>query len=319
MPPSFMDGIRSWKFTVGTDVLELEDTDFWVGYDAQADAEQAAERLLSLNSIWQHSDFSDPIGLDRRVFIEDRLKELSWDFVGRKGTLLLDEGTPQEREIENITMLAIRTEKAEFNDLLEYSLDFAFPISSTQGAGGTEIARRLVFALYPMNLWKHTENFNATEWVASAGASVDIDVSDGPALLKTVNGNADRLNDTSAVAVAEVHQDRTITSDTRTYEVAVYVKKVVSPSSYPGVEMCLCDGSDVVTRWTLDHELGAAVLNSGATPGFPTSTFGAEVYLYKGSSSNRPGSSATNGAIPSEPAIHSASVESNNATSDIIS
>ena len=265
MPPSAMTGIRSFKFTSGTDILELADTDFWINYEANVDGTQEAELSLTLTNVWEHSDFSTAVGLARRADIEARLKILKWDFSGKKGSLLIDEGTPQEQTLEDITLVAVSTERADFNELLEYSIEFKFPLSTSSGQGGIEIARQLEFLLLPHNFALKSEQFHdGGTWPVLGTIGFAIDFANGPARLNA-GMTADKAEDLSGAIISCITQTESIPADRRVREISVYVQKNATPDSYPGIGFVLkTGGPTTTTEWTLKHDTGTAVLKSGS-------------------------------------------------------
>ena len=140
MPASDMDGIRNWRFTSGAGAVVLEGTDYWVEYTASR-LESGAALGIRLKEIWERADTTVAQGIERRVYIEDRLKALRWDHVGKKGLLELDFGTPQARSFSNITLLNIVGALEAFNDSMEYELDFQYPV----GSGGIDVPRTVEF------------------------------------------------------------------------------------------------------------------------------------------------------------------------------
>lgn len=135
-----MSGSRKWRFTSGIDVLSIEATDFAVEYAGHADSAGAA-LSVSLKAVWEHTDFDQAAGLARRVWLENRLRAIAWDFTGRKGTLEIDYGTAQARSLSGVTLQGARPTEAANNALLAYDIEFAYAVSS-----GAEIARTVYFA-----------------------------------------------------------------------------------------------------------------------------------------------------------------------------
>lgn len=134
--------MRKWRFTVGLDTVEVSDCDFWLDYRAEMQADGQTALSVVLRSSWEHGSLEEADGLKRRTAVEDRLRALRWDFVGRKGSLEIDYETDREREFHGITFKAISPQLAKSNELLVYDLTFEYPVSKA----GTEVARTLQFA-----------------------------------------------------------------------------------------------------------------------------------------------------------------------------
>jgi len=143
MPATNMTGYRKWRFTVGVSVLSLDATDFWVEHTANK-VDQGVELGMKLNAIWEKRDGTVSQGILRRVYMEERLKTIQQSYVGQKGTLETDYGTASAKTYSNITLLRCSPTLQDFNDMLEYALEFSYPLSSV-GGGGQEIARTLAF------------------------------------------------------------------------------------------------------------------------------------------------------------------------------
>ncbi len=136
MTDPIQTGSRNFEFIVpviGT--AELDPTDFFVTYEAAEQNEQTELNLL-LNSVWEAA--SADFGLARRQEFEARLRDLAWNFTGKKGILTIDKGLTGVVVHTDITFRAIEITEADNNAKLEYSIRFGFPISESQG---TEIAR----------------------------------------------------------------------------------------------------------------------------------------------------------------------------------
>ncbi len=265
MPPSSMDGIRNFKFTVPgapATVLQLIDTDFWIDYDAAVQGTGQAELSLTLNSVWQHSDFTSAQGRPRRRFMEDRLKELNWDFVGKKGTLIIDEGEAEERTFVDITLVAVETDRGFINDLLEYSIEFSFPLTSQTGIGGLEIARAIEFLKYPHNLAKESERFDQAIWVKGGTATVTADLLTAPDGTLT----ADRLEDFSGANIGSIQQTITIPMDSQQYEYSVFLEKTTAASTFPAISLELLGGSPTVgpSEYAFDTDTGVFTLRTAS-------------------------------------------------------
>lgn len=177
-----MDGIRSWKFEVaGFGDVELLATDFWLDYDGTVQGTGTAERRVTLQSVWQHSDLDLAKGLARRAFMEARFRDLNWNFVGKLGTLTIDEGLPEEVIETDITLLSVEPVQADHNELIEYTMVFGFPLTSAAGTGGLEVARYLGFETNPHNLVPRSNAFDL--WTVqngvTAGADTDANPEDG--------------------------------------------------------------------------------------------------------------------------------------------
>ena len=255
-----MDGIRNWKFDVtGTGILQLIDTDFWIDYNAAVQGTGQAELSLTLTNVWQHSDFDLAKGLARRSFIEDRLKELKWDFVGKKGTLTIDESTPQQKVLNDITLIDVVTEVGDFNELIEYSLNFAFPLASSSGFGGVEIARKLSFLKWPHNFFVKTEKIGTSPWGLIQTAILTADDAIAPDGTLT----ADKIDDQSGAFFSTALLNQNIVDDSELYEIGVHIKRVASPGQFSGIRAKLEGGTAVETFYTIDHDTGALLLRTG--------------------------------------------------------
>ena len=260
MPPSEMDGIRSWKFTVsGVGTLELTDTDFWLDYAARAQGTGEAELQVALQSVWQHSDWSTAQGLGRRVFMEDRFKELKWDYVGKKGTLVIDEGTAYEKTLSDITLIDIVTIQGELNDLIEYTPVFSYPLSSTSGTGGLEIARKLQFLPFPHNLLADSDALD--QWTTIGTPVITADQEADP----EGNTTMDDVEDDDAASHEGVSRSVTFDGELYTFEASFYIKKVTTPTYYPGFSFFMGGSTTQEAQYTIDHENGA-VLERDTSP-----------------------------------------------------
>jgi len=143
MPASKMDGLRSWKFTSGADVVEMDATDFWVDHQGEVSGEDLIPKIM-LNEVWEHSDFSEDEGRPRRKYVEDRVAQLR-DMLNKQGTLVIDEGETEEETYLSITLIAF-SPRQPGNDLLEYDLEFGYPTASTgAGVGGVQLPARVEF------------------------------------------------------------------------------------------------------------------------------------------------------------------------------
>ncbi len=197
-----MDGIRSWKFDVADfGNIELIDTDFWLDYDATAQGTGVAERRITLQSIWQHSDLDLAKGLARRSFMEQRLRDLNWNFVGRLGALTIDEGLPEEKIETDITLLSVELVQGDHNELIEYALVLGFPLTSSAGTGGLEVSRFLGFETNAHNLVKPSRQFD--NWNTQNGVTVNADATNNP----EGNPTADELVDDGSSGLGAVFQD----------------------------------------------------------------------------------------------------------------
>lgn len=265
MPPSLMTGIRNFKFTEGSNILTLIDTDFWIDYDAEVQGTGEAELRLTLNAIWQHSDFTLAQGRPRRTFMEDRLKELKWDFVGKKGTLIIDEGTAQEKTLVDITLLSVGTNEGSINDLLDYSIEFGFPLTSQTGVGGLEVARNIEFLKFPHGLGIRSEEFDDAAWVKGLTATVTANQGTAPDGTFT----ADDLEDLSGANIGVISQFVTIPLDLQQYEYTIFLKKTTSAASFPGVGFTLTGGSPNIgpMEFTVNTDNGSLQLRSGSATG----------------------------------------------------
>ena len=261
MPPSSMDGIRSWKFEVDdVGIIELIDTDFWIDYAATGEGNEEPEKNLSLQSVWQHSDFSSAKGLARRVFMEDRLKELKWDFQNKKGTLTIDEGATEERIHLDITLRDVLTQVGDFNDLIEYTLVFGFPLSTNTGTGGLEIARKMRFVPHPHNLAADNEDYDS--WIQNDSPTINANLNNDPEGNLTV----DQILDTSNTLFQSVEQNAAIDGKLFQYEASIYIRKALAPGSFPGIRFAISGSTLIETQYTLDHTKvggGLVLLRSG--------------------------------------------------------
>lgn len=135
-----MSGSRKWRFTSGIQVLSLESTDFWLDYSGQAQ-DSGADLRVTLKAVWEYVDFDQAAGLPRRVWLEDRLRQVAWEFCGLTGTLDIDYGTANARSLSGVVLQGARPGEASNNALLTYDLEFSYPTGA-----GSEIARTLYFA-----------------------------------------------------------------------------------------------------------------------------------------------------------------------------
>lgn len=150
MGASKMTGTRKWEFKVGTSTIEMESTDFYLEYSAEARDDGRVLLGVTMRACWEHSDFNYA-GLARRIYVEDRLQDLAWTLSGQKGTLTLDKSTAQERVLSNITLKGLSPQLSKSNELLKYDLQFEYPLYSE----GQRIARTLTFNERGLN----AENF----------------------------------------------------------------------------------------------------------------------------------------------------------------
>lgn len=254
-----MDGIRSWKFTEDLNVLQLVDTDFWIDYDAAVQGTGQAELTLTLNAVWQHTDFDLAKGLARRDFIEERLKELKWDFVGKKGTLIIDESLPQEKTLNDITLFAVDTDEGDFNELMEYSLTFGFPLTSASGVGGIEIARKLSFLKWPHNFFVRAEELDQSPWQTIGNITISVDNLLAPDGTIT----AEKLDDTDGAIISDRFQNVNVRNDDDIYEGSIFVPVLSSQSIFPGIQFRLEGGTVVETFYTIDQVNGVLTLRTG--------------------------------------------------------
>ena len=161
-----MRGPRSWSFDSGGESVGMPETDFRVEYRARRDGRGRVELAIALLGCWEHYDFGgDPAGggeepgasgggeaIGRRYLAERRIRDIAWGFVGRRGTLEVDGGTPRAAVIENVTMLSITPSRAGGAggaaagamavEARAWDIEFGRPLSEA----GAEIARRLSFA-----------------------------------------------------------------------------------------------------------------------------------------------------------------------------
>jgi hypothetical protein len=135
-----MTGSRKWRFTSGIQVLSLESTDFWLDYSGQAQ-DAGADLRVTLKAVWEYVDFDQAAGLTRRVWLEDRLRQVAWESCGLTGTLDIDYGTANARSLSGVVLQGVRIGEASNNALLTYDLEFSYPTGA-----GTEIARTCYFA-----------------------------------------------------------------------------------------------------------------------------------------------------------------------------
>lgn len=218
-----MDGIRSWKFVVaGVGTTELTDTDFWLDYDGTAQGTGTAERKVTLQAVWQHSDLDLPKGLERRAFMEQRFRELNWTFVGKLGTLTIDAGLSSEKIEEKITLLGVEPVQADHNELIEYTLVFGFPLTSSAGTGGLEVPRYLGFETNAHNFVPRSNEFDL--WTTQNGVTVNADTNANP---EDGTVDADELVDdgTSGGGAAFIDVASASIQDQAAHVVGVRVKK----------------------------------------------------------------------------------------------
>lgn len=146
-----MPGQRKWRFTSGLSTLEVLATDYWVEYSAERREDGQVLLGVKLHACWEHSNFEEPAGLARRFYVEERMRVLNWTFIGKKGTLETDFGTPRAKVFAAITLKSIAPELAKSNELLIYEIGFEYPLPN----GGAEIARTISFGAVNVN----AENF----------------------------------------------------------------------------------------------------------------------------------------------------------------
>jgi len=123
----------------------MADTDFRVEPegDLPSDSGSLIPRMV-LADVWEHTDFTVDEGRPRRKYMEDRIRTIR-DMQGKQGTLVIDEGTTEEDTYTSITFMSF-THRQSGNDLLEYDLEFGYPVASTGGgSGGIMLASRLEF------------------------------------------------------------------------------------------------------------------------------------------------------------------------------
>lgn len=145
MPASNMDGQRKWKFVADGNTISLVGTDFWIDHQTElvgAGSDQIPK--IVLNEIWEHADLTITAGRARRKYVEDRIKAIA-AFLGKQGTLTIDEGYAEAQVYTSISLLAIAPIQ-QSNELFEYTLEFGYPQASGGGGGsGIMLASRLEF------------------------------------------------------------------------------------------------------------------------------------------------------------------------------
>lgn len=156
MPASNMTGQRKWRFIEGLNIVGMEQTDYWVEYSAEARDDGQAALGITLHACWEHSDWGSPAGLDRRFYIEERLRVLTHNFVGKTGSLETDYSTPRFKQFIGVVLRAVELKDASNNNLLTYDLRFEYPVS----ANGLELARDLKFS---------TKDFTAQNYIVEYG------------------------------------------------------------------------------------------------------------------------------------------------------
>lgn len=193
MPATNMTGLRKYRFVSGG-TLELVGTDFFVEYAAQK-TDQGLLKALALRQIWERCDETVLQGRPRRKYMEDRMQDIIWNYVGKKGTLTVDLGFAEAVAFADITLVGVSPNLAEFNDSMEYDLEFAFPFD---GVGGSlEIARSFRFDTGANNKVVASENLFVEEAKADRTSfkpifrAAPIRIANGPGL-KTVSLTAIR-------------------------------------------------------------------------------------------------------------------------------
>lgn len=255
-----MDGIRRFKFTADGNDLELVNTDFWIDYQASAQGEGQPELSLTLNSIWEHTDFDLGIGLAQRSFVEERLKELKWDFVGKKGTLIIDEGSAQEKTLNGITLTDVTTDAGELNQLIEYSITFTFPLADVSGVGGVEIARKLTFLCWPHNFMSQSEQLDL--WTVFGFITVTADDLVAPDGTTTM----EKVEDTSGVSVGVIRKNNAIPDDSELYEASIFVPVLSSQSDFAAFGLAFAGGTSINIAYVIDQVNG--ILTKSTEAGF---------------------------------------------------
>jgi hypothetical protein len=200
-----MEGVRDIRFTSGVQVFTLEKTDFWIEYTAspRSDGNQS-ELGMTLHSVWEHADFTVAKGHARREYVEERFKDMIWDFVGLTGTLEIDFNTPAlAHTLSGIRFNNVSISLGDLNEGLEYDLEFKYPVD---GFGGqAEIARSFQFGAYAAvnsaNLIVRTEMEDRTSFKRIWRAA-PVRVENGPGL-KTVKLEAIRKATAGATALAK--------------------------------------------------------------------------------------------------------------------
>lgn len=135
---------RKFRFVSGS-TLEILDTSFEVQYDAQPRDDGPPLLFFKIRGAWQFPSGAD--GLAKRKWIEDRMMEIAWTWVGRVGTVtiaLQSDGTwagTGSRVISNVKLERLVPETSDNNVAFEYSLEFSSPIANGR------IARALSFGL----------------------------------------------------------------------------------------------------------------------------------------------------------------------------
>lgn len=191
---------RKFRFVSGS-TLQVDNTSFEVLYNASAREDGPALLSFTLRGVWELASGAD--GLAKRKMVEDRFKELHWDWVGKIGTLtiaLATDGTwagTGSRVISNARLDRVSPEQSDNNAVLEYSLDFSIPISG-------RVARTLSFGMKNVtaeNFIVHREGEEDRTTFKPCFRAGFVRIPDGPALKITrvtairqaVSGGSDLL------------------------------------------------------------------------------------------------------------------------------
>jgi hypothetical protein len=139
--PELMPGPRSWLFASGGESVGMEETDFRVEYRAERKSSGHVELSIALLGCWEHYDWGGEGGVARRFLEEERFRETVWGFVGRRGTLSVDAGTPRSKDFEGATLLSVVPSAGRGGGLPAWDAIFGWPLSRA----GAETARTLSF------------------------------------------------------------------------------------------------------------------------------------------------------------------------------
>jgi len=131
--PSFtnQDGARDIQFLTDEGEVQLAATDYYVTFVNNNDGTLA----VTLNGVWEAIGVGQDWGLDRRLAVEARLRELA-RMQGTRGDLIIGPDRPQT--IENVVLQQVTVEAVDNNAGIIYALQFGTAFVAA-------VARELVF------------------------------------------------------------------------------------------------------------------------------------------------------------------------------
>jgi len=131
--PSFVgqEGSRDLRFVTEDGEVALQATDYYITFDNANDG----TLLITLNGVWEAIGADQAWGLDRRLAVESRLRELA-KMQGTRGRLVI--GPTQPQTIEDIVLQSVTVEAVDNNAGIIYALQFGV-------AQTAALARALVF------------------------------------------------------------------------------------------------------------------------------------------------------------------------------